>query len=209
MGDHFGDVSRSYAIGNVSGQDYVGVLTGTQGTDQINDSFALGTVRGNDYVGGLTGLFRPAIRSREVGRRDYEWRCSDGTYSNLDHQVGDGQPCPPTHLDSARLGHRPDRLRDRARGDTGYPHLREAMPLAGRWPEPPAEGESDPVASLGPRSAAIADASGAYAQTRSLGNHPQSLSRLGQALPRRATQTGPINDPELDARLALEVFDDQ
>ena len=134
MGDHSGDVSRSYAIGNVSGQDYVGVLTGTQGTDQINDSFALGTVRGNDYVGGLTGLFRPAIRSREVGRRDYEWRCSDGTYSNLDHQVGDGQPCPPTHLDSARLGHRPDRLRDRARGDTGYPHLRKLCHWLGVGP---------------------------------------------------------------------------
>ena len=60
VGESFGPVRNSYAIGNVTGGDHVGGLIGSQGSGEITASFSLGSVSGSDYVGGLTGLLSPA-----------------------------------------------------------------------------------------------------------------------------------------------------
>ena len=60
VGDSFGNVQHSYAIGRVTGGNHVGGLMGSQGSGEVSASFALGSVSGSDYVGGLTGLLSPA-----------------------------------------------------------------------------------------------------------------------------------------------------
>ena len=40
---------------------------------------------------------RPPDARQEVGVRRYQRRCADDPNTNLDHQIGDGQPCPSTH----------------------------------------------------------------------------------------------------------------
>ena len=54
VGDNNGDITSSYATGDVSGHDRVGGLVG-QNVNNITSSYATGDVTGNSNVGGLVG----------------------------------------------------------------------------------------------------------------------------------------------------------
>ena len=50
-----GDIEKSYATGDVSGNSKVGGLAGILDTGKTSESYATGSVSGNDNVGGLVG----------------------------------------------------------------------------------------------------------------------------------------------------------
>lgn len=52
---YYGEISNSFATGDVSGSNYVGGLLGSYDNTPISDSYATGDVSGANYVGGLIG----------------------------------------------------------------------------------------------------------------------------------------------------------
>jgi len=59
-GNYTGTISNCYATGDVSGNNYVGGLVGSNG-DTILDCYATASVSGNQFVGGLVGMNKGTI----------------------------------------------------------------------------------------------------------------------------------------------------
>ncbi len=62
--NNYGDVSRSYATGNVHGEEEVGGLVGSINNCVLTDCYSTGDVNGIIYVGGLSGtLYRGEVNN--------------------------------------------------------------------------------------------------------------------------------------------------
>ncbi|MCL2282409.1 MAG: hypothetical protein FWC26_03735, partial [Fibromonadales bacterium] len=65
-GTNEGTILNSYAIGNVSGSNYIGGITG-HNSGTVTNSYFVGNVSGKDYVGGIGGSGHTVINSYAIG----------------------------------------------------------------------------------------------------------------------------------------------
>ncbi|MHB0946905.1 MAG: GLUG motif-containing protein [Sedimentisphaerales bacterium] len=56
VGSNFGTISNCYAVGDVSGYKYIGILVGQNNGGTIYNCYTIGTILGGQYAGGLSGL---------------------------------------------------------------------------------------------------------------------------------------------------------